>query len=234
MYRAPSTKLVLDLLQLQDELAIIEHISKSQIEIVAKLEQHIGQAWAEFSKKKLSNNQEKALFSLGDPDGLINRLTGELQDLSELRTNTSELVTRTIQLVNVRFEDHSQAILVFTIVTVIFLPLSFLTSFFGMNVSDIRSMSASQWVFWTCAASLTSVVVVASTFFAFYGGRLNEKFVVWRDSQDFDYQRIIFDRFRRRAPRQQRPKSATRPGIRVLDATHADANRGWDFGLAAS
>ncbi|KAL8650306.1 MAG: hypothetical protein Q9210_003902, partial [Variospora velana] len=50
------------------------------------------------------------------------------------------------------------AILVFTIVTIIFLPLSFVSSFFGMNVADIREMGTRQWVFWASAVPLTALV----------------------------------------------------------------------------
>lgn len=51
------------------------------------------------------------------------------------------------------------AILVFTIVTIIFLPLSFVASFFGMNTSDIRALDTPQWLFWACALPLTVIVV---------------------------------------------------------------------------
>ena len=163
----------------------------------------------------------------------MSRLKGELQDLTELRSNANELVTRTVQYVNIRQEDHGQAILVFTIVTVIFLPLSFLSSFFGMNVSDIRSMAKSQWVFWASAASLTVVVVAASTFLAFYGGKMNEKFIVWKDSHDFDYGKRIFFPFRRENQRTDRPRQRSQE-LRVLDAMHTDTGRSWDLGFAAS
>lgn len=44
------------------------------------------------------------------------------------------LSNSTKQSAEITEEDHGKAILVFTIVTVIFLPLSFVTSFLGMNV----------------------------------------------------------------------------------------------------
>src|SRR5436190_387388 len=58
-------------------------------------------------------------------------------------------------------EDHGKATLVFTIVTIIFLPLSFVTGYLGMNVADIRSMDRNQSLFWEIAAPFT--VAVAST-----------------------------------------------------------------------
>ncbi|KAL9086232.1 MAG: hypothetical protein Q9159_004297 [Coniocarpon cinnabarinum] len=172
---------------LQDELSIIESITKSQIDVVMKLEQQVAAQWRTTAPSTGLSPQQPATFVSGDPAGISGRLKTELQDLIELRTNTNELVNRTVQLVNIRLEDHGQAILVFTIVTVIFLPLSFLSSFFGMNVSDIRDMQSSQWLFWTCAASLTVAVVVISTFLAFYGARLNEKFIMWKDARSFEW-----------------------------------------------
>ena len=236
LFRAPSTKLVLDLLQLQDELGIIEDITRNQIDVIGKVEQYV--------KRLLQNGQtglgntspnDNSPSSLSDPDGLLGRLQGELQDLIELRTNTNELVTRTIQLVNIRLEDHGQAILVFTIVTVIFLPLSFLSSFFGMNVSDIRTLESSQWIFWACAASLTTVVLGASMLLAFYGGRLNEMFIVWKDSLNANYGGRMWDLLRRRKTSAQTlPTNGRAEGFTVLDASHTDAGRSWDLHFAAS
>ncbi|KAL9059162.1 MAG: hypothetical protein Q9162_001380 [Coniocarpon cinnabarinum] len=232
LYRAPSTKLVLDLLQLQDELSIIESITKSQIEIVMKLEQQVAAQWRTTAPSTGLSPQQPATFVSGDPAGISGRLKTELQDLIELRTNTNELVNRTVQLVNIRLEDHGQAILVFTIVTVIFLPLSFLSSFFGMNVSDIRDMQSSQWLFWTCAASLTIAVVGISTFLAFYGARLNEKFIKWKDARSFEWSPVL---------RQARPVRSQFPlqrgataEITVLDSVHIGTGRDWSLGFARS
>lgn len=56
-------------------------------------------------------------------------------------------------------DDHGKAILVFTVVTLVFLPLSFVTSYMGMNTSDIRNQDAGQGRFWMIAAPLTSLVL---------------------------------------------------------------------------
>ena len=51
---------------------------------------------------------------------VLDHLHRELDDLSELRDNSNELVNRTVQLVNIRLEDHGHAILVFTVITIIY------------------------------------------------------------------------------------------------------------------
>ena len=59
---------------------------------------------------------------------LVN-LEREHADLVDLRGNNNTIVNLTIQLINIRLRDHSKAILLFTIVTNIFFPLSFISSF---------------------------------------------------------------------------------------------------------
>ncbi|KAL9036668.1 MAG: hypothetical protein Q9180_004164 [Flavoplaca navasiana] len=63
-------------------------------------------------------------------------------------------------------DRQESAILIFIIVTIIFLPLSFVSSFFGMNTSDIRDMTTPQLVFWASAIPLTLIVLGISFFVA--------------------------------------------------------------------
>lgn len=66
-------------------------------------------------------------------------------------------------------EHHGKAIVVFTVVTIVFLPMSFVSSVFGMNVKDIREMENGQWTFWVAALAMTVVVVGLSLVVAFMG-----------------------------------------------------------------
>lgn len=67
-------------------------------------------------------------------------------------------------------EDRGKAIFVFTLVTVIFLPLSFVTSFMGMNTVDIRDMDNSQAVFWAIALPAICTVIGVVVLIAQKGG----------------------------------------------------------------
>lgn len=206
LHRAPSTKLVMDLLQVQEELNIIIAITQGQIDLL----QSIDEAWrptlepisqastltdlSKHHQKRTSrtnarvvSHPSRATFrqhsssTLKDPmSQLLENLKREFADLVELRDNSNNLLNRTIQLVNIRLEDHGKAILVFTIVTIIFLPLSFVSSFFGMNTIDIRNMTSSQGVFWIVSSCLTVGVVGFAVFLAFYGGAILEAFFTWR------------------------------------------------------
>ncbi|KAM0667610.1 hypothetical protein ACQRIU_003475 [Beauveria bassiana] len=57
-------------------------------------------------------------------------------------------------------DRQENAVYAFTIVTIIFLPLSAVASIFGMNTSDVRDMDYSQWLFWVVALPVTILVIV--------------------------------------------------------------------------
>ncbi|KAF5701882.1 Mg2+ transporter [Fusarium mundagurra] len=63
------------------------------------------------------------------------------------------------QVLEVLDEGHGKAIRVFTFVTLFFLPLSFVTSFFGMNTTDVREIGWDQRLFWSSAIPLTVAVI---------------------------------------------------------------------------
>ena len=65
-------------------------------------------------------------------------------------------------------DRQESAVLAFTIVTVIFLPLSTVASIFGMNTSDVRNMDQDQWVYW--AAALPLLLLVGGLCLAYTGG----------------------------------------------------------------
>lgn len=54
-------------------------------------------------------------------------------------------------------------------VTIVFLPMSFVSSVFGMNVVGIRDTDSGLWVFWAVASATTVVVVGLSLVVAFCG-----------------------------------------------------------------
>ncbi|KAF5612456.1 mg2+ transporter [Fusarium subglutinans] len=63
------------------------------------------------------------------------------------------------QVLEVLDEGHGKAIRVFTFATLFFLPMSFVTSFFGMNTTDVRDIGWDQRLFWSSAIPLTVAVM---------------------------------------------------------------------------
>ncbi|KAJ4359827.1 uncharacterized protein N0V89_000383 [Didymosphaeria variabile] len=202
LHRSPSTSLVMHLLQVQEELNIIIQIMEQQIELVKKFqgalksgrnrayshnsarEFHHQNAGYTIPPSDIATYRQMSFSHLADPGAqLLENLQREYVDLCDLRDNSNTLINRTIQLVNIRLEDHGKAILVFTIITIIFLPLSFVSSFFGMNFADIRDMDRTQGLFWIIAGSLTAGTVAFAIFLAFYGSSIVDWFVAWKENK---------------------------------------------------
>lgn len=233
LLRSPNSKLVMDLLQVQEELSIVISIMEQQMELVANLQ---GNTLAGRTRPQPQPYHERPLSALppaevatyrqvsfsrlADPAAqLLENLQREYADLVDLRENSNALINRTIQLVNMRLEDHGKAILVFTIVTIIFLPLSFISSFFGMNFSDIRDMESTQRLFWIAGGSLTVGTVAFSVLLAFYGGAMLEWVVTWRETRKRRLKKKDAVQ-RKRLERQQQNRMAN---FEVLDALRPKA-----------
>jgi hypothetical protein len=92
----------------------------------------------------------------------------------DLQNTVDKLAQRTTQQVEIQQEDHGTAIRVFTIVTIVFLPLSFVTGLLGMNTADIRDQSNGQWLFWAIGLPLTAVVLVLSVLIGYWGDQFRE------------------------------------------------------------
>jgi len=204
LHRSASAKLVMDLLQIQEELNIVIQLIHQQIDLLVNLQTALDQENTQTAQTRprsqvssiaahpkrnsqVSANGAQASFhqlpssQLSDPlSQLLDTLQREFADICDLRDNSDRLITRTIQLVNIRLEDHGKAVLVFTIVTIIFLPLSFVASYLGMNTNDIRNLRQDQSLFWIIAGSLTAGTFGLAMGLAFYGGSMVEWFVNWR------------------------------------------------------
>jgi hypothetical protein len=104
----------------------------------------------------------------------LENLTFTREELAEQIRRCGPLSESTKQSAEINEEDHGKAILIFTVVTIIFLPLSFVTSFLGMNTVDIRDMDSTQALFWQIAIPLTAVVLGTITFIAYNGDELRD------------------------------------------------------------
>jgi Mg2+ and Co2+ transporter CorA len=94
----------------------------------------------------------------------IDSVSGTEASLSELQRKTQSLEAASVAYIQSNKEQQERAIYVFTIVTIIFLPISTVSSIFGMNVEDVRSMENGQWVFWAVAIPVTAIVIIGSLF----------------------------------------------------------------------
>lgn len=91
-----------------------------------------------------------------------------------LREKSQILKEQVKKIIEILEEDHGKAIRVFTFVTLLFLPLSFVTSFMGMNTVDVRDTEWSQKIFWVTGLPVTLVVVIFALIYAYRGERIQD------------------------------------------------------------
>ncbi|OAL53516.1 hypothetical protein IQ07DRAFT_640571 [Pyrenochaeta sp. DS3sAY3a] len=110
--------------------------------------------------EKLLSLQAEIAAIISDADEVRNMLLS----LLDLKSKTAGLLEARSST------NQGRAVMVFTIVTIIFLPLSFFTSYFGQNVSEITGdpKNPTSWHLWRIATPITIVVVAVAFFMALY------------------------------------------------------------------
>ncbi|XHG04030.1 hypothetical protein AWENTII_007312 [Aspergillus wentii] len=172
----PSKALLMDMNLLREELEIITNNVGQQLDLISALCDPDSDGYFDGSESDFGQSESPIPFemlysSTSEGHAVINTSTRRVlqkikTDLRERKDVADELISRverlekqTVQRVDIIEEDHGKAILIFTIISTIFLPLSFVTSYLGMNTSDIRDMEPSQALFWEVATPFTVVVV---------------------------------------------------------------------------
>lgn len=82
----------------------------------------------------------------------------------ELTVSQSHLATQqqTLAIDEARSSRvQSRLVFIFTAITIIFLPLSFFTSYFGMNLIDIAKTVHTSRYFWMTAGPVSGITVIA-------------------------------------------------------------------------
>lgn len=98
------------------------------------------------------------------------------KEILEFRNDLEKTAKALRHNIEIAEEGNSKAILIFTLVTIIFLPLSFVSSVFGMNTTDIRDMNSDQTLFWAIALPVTATVGGLSLIAAYGGVAIADRF----------------------------------------------------------
>ena len=99
---------------------------------------------------------------------ILKSVKERIDDFDELQGQAETVRSLAAQSISLKAESNGNAIIVFTVVTIIFLPLSFVTSYLGMNTSDLRNMASTQTLFWAIGAPVAFVVLGTALAAAFY------------------------------------------------------------------
>ncbi|GKU19279.1 unnamed protein product [Fusarium langsethiae] len=93
---------------------------------------------------------------------LIEQREFEFRRFSDFSVDLERAITYKMDFARDRQE---RAIYAFTLVTIVFLPISAVSSIFGMNTTDVRDMPYSQWLYWAVAIPVTIVVILIGLWF---------------------------------------------------------------------
>lgn len=169
----PSKRLLRSINLLQEEIAALQEVNTQQSKLVSKYMSVLDDTTYEKdipSRRAMFPYERLLLESCRDSLKMTD------QEYRYLIARCGPLSDSTKQSLEINEEDHGKAIMVFTIVTVIFLPLSFVTSFLGMNTTDIRDMGSSSTLFWTIAIPLTAVTMGSVLYIGYNGDDLRDAF----------------------------------------------------------
>lgn len=150
----------------QEEISIIKNVLNQQMSVLAGLRQSLDPKTFNTPSitRKLRHNFEcKAI------DKILIRIQEQAKNCDELLDRAKLIAIQNVQLVETFQDDNSKAIFVFTIVTVLFLPMGFVASFFGMNVIGIDNQKTTLKHFWTISLSLTFGLIIPCTIAALKG-----------------------------------------------------------------
>ena len=156
---------------IQEELQVLQLVNTWQTNLVRNYIEVIDYRTYE---KIIPSRQAMRPFENALGMACLDHLILVRQDYADLIRRCAPLSDRTKQILEINEEDHGKAIMVFTVVTVVFLPLSFVTSYFGMNASDIRDMDETQAVFWSVAIPLTCVTVGSCLLIGYNGDSIRD------------------------------------------------------------
>ncbi|OCL04161.1 hypothetical protein AOQ84DRAFT_391740 [Glonium stellatum] len=165
----PRKRLLRDINLLQEELSALDTVNQWQKNAIQNY-------FAILDEKtyRRSNGRRSYVYSYEKNliDSILRHLNTNHAEYIDLVDACRPLTDKSKQSIEINEEDHGKAILVFTVVTVIFLPLSFVTSYLGMNTYDIRNMNNKQSLFWAIAIPLTCVVMAVILGIAYNGDQL--------------------------------------------------------------
>ena len=182
--------LVSTFLNTADELATLKDTFKNTAGFFKRLGQDVVKQDQEDSANQVKINNPKGDTAIGRIRWAASMVTRQAAETDRLLTDLMQAMNTVclqtviaehsdwwIQLFQLRSieqnelaitaDSQNKAILLFTGVTIVFLPLSFFTSYYGMNLNGIIDTKHSEGYFWKLCGSIALAIVLLVTLFAF-------------------------------------------------------------------
>ena len=170
-YNRPSRRVFLDIYAFEEELAALGRLLEAQ----GKLLDDVLYLTSPESFRKSDEDREKTFarqkMEAQHQRAHIDQQSKEVQILQHKSTALKEQVKQAIEVLE---EDHGKAIRVFTIVTLFFLPLSFVSTFLGMNTTDVDGLKWDQSIFWATSLPITAFVLLTAMVYGYKGDEISE------------------------------------------------------------
>ncbi|PNP50405.1 hypothetical protein THARTR1_08932 [Trichoderma harzianum] len=167
----PQKRVFLDIRDLEEELDALDTLLSHQKECLHKFAKSISpDTLCLTTMTRVAQNRVEKAYQ----DNHARQLDMRIQEVQNMKTRSRFLKEQVKQTIEIMEEDHGKAIRVFTIVTLFFLPLSFVSSFMGMNTADVRNMDYKQGLFWATGIPVTLFVLTLACIYGYKGDEIRD------------------------------------------------------------
>ncbi|KAJ4989011.1 mg2+ transporter [Stagonosporopsis vannaccii] len=176
--RRPSKRILGEVYLWKEEMEVVESVAKQQADAMRALGEVIDSSSFRITTQvRIDAWKRHDTAAIKDLKSYVSKRRVQTQDLYKQADKLAESLRHNIAIAE---EGNSKAILIFTLVTIVFLPLSFVSSVFGMNTVDVRDMESSQTLFWAVALPVTAIVGGLSLVAAYGGPYLQQHIRRWK------------------------------------------------------
>ena len=172
--RNETVKLVREYLNCVDELTTIRLILQKKVELFQTLLLDVKKFEADDLKARMLPDNPAAESAQDRINFALKMVKAQHDCFERLLIDTKGSMNALFQLRSIEqnelaivSDSQNKAILVFTGVTIVFLPLSFFTSYYGMNLTDVINTTRTQHFFWKVCGSIAFAIVLFVALYAY-------------------------------------------------------------------
>ena len=140
----------------QEEISIVSDVLSQQLKVLQGLSDYLDPL--SFRNPSIARKM-RFEYEVRGIEKIMLFIREQLNDCRELMKKARVLATHNVQLVESLQDDNNRAIFTFTFITVLFLPLTFVAGFFGMNLAGISDTHRTAASFWYIGFPLTAGIM---------------------------------------------------------------------------